>query len=174
MEWFKRLFARPPEQYKILDVSPPPKIILAESCFAGLLQCLVPAKINRHEGVALLLGRTDGITSVCVQAVRPRAKTTRGSFEISAAEMAMVVGHATALDLQIVAQVHTHPEQAFHSDGDEEGANIRFDGFVSIVIPNYGAALPSLSDSAIYIFSRAKGWELLPLSSLRILPGATP
>jgi hypothetical protein len=121
--------------------------------------------------VAFLLGRTDGSQAICLASVRPRAVTTPGSFHVPSNEMARVVALATSLDLQIVGQAHTHPELAGHSDGDEDGANIRFEGFVSIVIPNYGAYLPRLQGSAVYRFGRVEGWRRLPLSAVTILRG---
>jgi hypothetical protein len=84
--------------------------------------------------------------------------------------MAKLVSIATELRLQIVGQVHTHPKKAFHSDGDEDGTTIRFEGFVSIVVPNYGAALPEFTGSAVYVFSAEKQWYELPLSSIQIVP----
>jgi proteasome lid subunit RPN8/RPN11 len=85
--------------------------------------------------------------------------------------MARVVALATELDLQVVGQVHTHPHLAGHSDGDEDGANIKFDGFVSIVVPDYGAHLPSLENSAVYSYHQTLGWRKLPLSAIIILNG---
>ena len=84
--------------------------------------------------------------------------------------MAKLVSIATDLRLQIVGQVHTHPMKAAHSDGDEDGANIRFEGFISIVVPNYGAALPDFTGSAVYVFNAEKHWQELPLTSLQIVP----
>jgi proteasome lid subunit RPN8/RPN11 len=147
---------------------PEPKLWLAESCHRALQQCLAPSQASRNEGVCFLLGRTDGNTAVCITAVRPKAKTGPGYFHVPAFAMAEVLEIAMDLDLQIVAQVHTHPVDAFHSDGDEDGANIRYDGFVSIVLPNYGAQLPAFSGAAIYHYRAASGWTLLPEDALTV------
>lgn len=149
--------------------APEPQIFIADSCLAALRQCIAPALQRRHEGVAFLLGRTDGISATCTTAVRPRAATGPGFFHVSSSEMARVVALAMDFDLQIVGQVHTHPVDAFHSDGDEDGANIRYDGFVSIVLPDYGTRLPDFSGSAIYHHGKA-GWSLLDLACLKIVP----
>jgi hypothetical protein len=157
--------------FRIVETPRVPAVLLTRSCFDGLVAGLAPANARGHEGVAFLLGQSDGIRSLGLQAVRPRAITTRGSFHVPAVEMARVIQAAGRLDLQVIAQVHTHPGDAYHSDGDEDGANIGFDGFVSIVIPDYGARLPSLQGSAIYHFNRAAGWTLLPLDALRVIEG---
>lgn len=170
MGWLTKLLRPTPPAYRVVEEPPEPKLVIPQGCFSALLECLAPAKARGHEGVAFLLGRTDGATALCVQAVRPKATTSPGSFHVSARDMARVIELAANLDLQVVGQVHTHPRDAFHSDGDEDGANIRFDGFVSLVIPDYGARLPDLIGSAAYVFSAAAGdWKPLPVSSIHIL-----
>lgn len=155
---------------RIIDVRPPPMVIMTESCQRAIAACLHDSRTRRHEEVCLLLGTTNGTAAVCTVAVRPEGETTYGSFHISALEMARVVDIATDLRLQIVGQVHTHPKGAFHSGGDEDGANIRYAGFVSIVVPNYGAWLPDLVGSAVYVFTAEHGWEHIPLDAIRIVP----
>jgi hypothetical protein len=56
----------------------------------------------------------------------------------------------------VVGQVHTHPKDAYHSDGDEDGARIAYTGYVSLVLPDYGRRLPLFDEAAIFIF-RAPG-----------------
>lgn len=170
MSWH-HWFRRKPPAFRIVETPRAPSVLLTRSCFDGLLACLAPANVRGHEGVAFLLGHTDGTRSLGLQAVRPRAVTTPGSFHVPAVEMARVIQAAGRLDLQVIAQVHTHPGDAYHSDGDEDGANIGFDGFVSVVIPDYGGRLPSLEGSAIYHFNRTGGWTLLPMDTLRVVEG---
>jgi proteasome lid subunit RPN8/RPN11 len=87
--------------------------------------------------------------------------------------MAQVMGLALDLDLQVVAQVHTHPVDAFHSDGDEDGANIRYPGFYSIVLPDYGARLPSFARSAVYLCDERGDWVALPESCIETIPSGS-
>lgn len=85
--------------------------------------------------------------------------------------MAKVVFLAMELDLQIVGQVHTHPQEAFHSAGDEEGANIRYNGFISIVIPDYGDHLPARTGWAVYRFRESGGWQPLDVDVVTVVGG---
>ena len=169
-DWLLRLLPGRP-RYRFSEEVDTPAIHLARSAYDGLMQCLAPARDARHEGVALLLGRANGCKISVLQSVQPRARTSRGSFEIPAREMARVVSLAMDLDLQIVGQVHTHPGQAYHREGDEEGANIRYDGYVSIVIPDYGAHLPGRAGWAVYHFSDTRGWVALPDNAVAIVEG---
>jgi proteasome lid subunit RPN8/RPN11 len=79
----------------------------------------------------------------------PTATTTAGSFNVSAIAMATVVRSAANLGLAVVGQVHTHPRQAFHSEGDFDGMRIRYPGYVSIVLPNYGRLFPKWTGAEI-------------------------
>ncbi len=167
--WIMRLFRTSPPAFQIVETPEAPRLLIARSCYDGLLASLAPAVRRHHEGVALLLGCGEGAVKVALHCVRPVATTSAGSFEISAAEMARVIALAMRLDLEIVAQVHTHPCQAFHSAGDEEGARIRYDGYLSLVIPNYGGDLPDLAGSALYAYSATFGWEPVPLDAIQIV-----
>ncbi len=169
--WFANLVRRRP-RVRVHDDIEDPAIQFAQSAYDGLNECLWPARRARHEGVVLLLGRASGEKVSVLQCVCPQAITSRGSFHISAREMARVVALATDLDLHIVGQVHTHPGEAYHSEGDEEGANIRYDGFVSIVIPDYGIDLPDRVRWAVYRFSDGIGWIPLADSSVTVIRGS--
>jgi proteasome lid subunit RPN8/RPN11 len=151
--------------------SPLPRLLLAESCLMALSDCMAPEMRRRHEGVAYLLGQTNGTVTLAISALRPQAVTTRGSFSVSTPAMAQVVRVATKLGLQVVGQVHSHPGLAYHSDGDVEGARIAYRGFVSIVLPDYGSRLPALDGAAVYMFQGDLGFaDILP-EHVGIIPG---
>lgn len=147
------------------------RIILTGACVAALQDCLILDIRKGHEGIAYLLGLTDGTTTLAAAATRPEAVTTCGSFNVSTRAMANVVRAATNLGLQVVGQVHTHPGIAYHSDGDEVGARIRYTGYASIVLPDYGRHLPKLTDAAIYMFDAGEGFVPLNPSDITIAPG---
>lgn len=150
---------------------PPPRLVLTEPCVEALYACMEPEIHGGHEGVAYLLGQTDGTVTLAVATVRPEAKTARGSFSVSAPAMAKVVRTATRAGLQVVGQVHTHPGTAYHSDGDVEGARIVYRGFVSAVLPDYGRGLPALDGAAVYMFRRESGFVKVAAERVGIVPG---
>jgi len=152
----------------------PPRFVLTEPCVEALYTCMGPEIHGGHEGVAYMLGQTDGTVTLAVAAVRPEAKMTRGSFSVSAPAMAKVVRTATRHGLQVVGQVHTHPGKAYHSDGDVEGAHIVYRGFVSVVLPDYGRDLPALDGAAVYMFRRKSGFIEVAAERVGIVPGRLP
>lgn len=154
-------------------VQPPrPKLLITQACVDALHACLSPEMRKGHEGIAYLLGRTDGTVTLAVMALRPKAETTPGSFHVEPVAMAVCVRTAARLGLQIVAQVHTHPSAAYHSDGDIEGARIRYAGYASVVLPDYGRRLPRLDEAAVYVFCEDGGWTELDVAEIVIVPGA--
>ena len=150
---------------------PPPRLALTESCLSALIECMGPEIQRRHEGVAYVLGQTDGTATLAVAAVRPRATITEGSFSVGTSAMAQIVRTAVRVGLQVVGQVHTHPGMAYHSAGDVEGARIVYPGFVSVVLPEYGRRLPTLDRSAVYMFRGGTGFAEVGPSHVSIVPG---
>lgn len=168
-DWLAGLFRRQPAYRP----GPPsrPRLLLTEPCVAALAACMEPEIRRRHEGVAYLLGQTDGTVTLAIAAIRPKAITGPGSFCVSAPAMAKVVRAATGTGLQVVGQVHSHPGDAFHSDGDVEGARIVYRGFVSAVLPDYGRRLPTLDGAAVYMFRGKAGFVGVAAECIRVVPG---
>ena len=167
-----RFLGRGKPRYTRSTVPSRPTLLLTEACLAGLHVCLAPEMCKGHEGIAYLFGRTDGAITLAVTAFRPAAKTTPGSFLVEPPAMARGVRAPATLRLQVIAQVHTHPSMAYHSEGDVEGARIRYPGYSSIVLPNYGRSLPRLDDAAVYVFDRAHTWVQLEPNARRSWRGS--
>jgi proteasome lid subunit RPN8/RPN11 len=167
---------RPPQPaYRPIVPAQTRRVVFGAACRDALRDGLAPEIGSRHEGIVYLLGQTDGFTSVVVSVFRPNARTTKGSFRVEVTAMRHVVEAASANGLQVVGQLHTHPGHAFHSDGDEEGAHIRFNGFVSIVLPDYGTRLPGFDGAAIYMFGTAeRRFVQLSVADLCVLPARMP
>lgn len=164
-----KFFSKFPFRKSATRIAPRERLAITTQCLYELDACISPERQKRHEGVAYLFGLMANGTTLAATAFRPQAETTPGSFHVSAAAMAEAVRAAAASHLAIVAQVHTHPKNAYHSQGDIEGANIRYPGFASLVIPNYGDALPALNGADILIYAGARGWNPINLSEVAIV-----
>jgi hypothetical protein len=89
------------------------------------------------ETVVLWLGTAhDGVAEVR-EAYRPEQTVEFDYFHIPPASMRAVMARIRETRFQILAQVHSHPEDAFHSKADDTWAIVRHVGAVSIVIPNF-------------------------------------
>lgn len=169
--WIDRLLNRPAAQPTIF--LPPLKLLLTQACLEAIQVGLEPEIRKGHEGIVYLLGRSDGVIALATTVFRPVAITTHGSFHVEPRAMAACVEAAGQHELQVVGQLHTHPGEAYHSDGDVEGARIRYPGYASVVLPDYGRLLPSLVGAAAYIWTD-NDWRQLGPQDLIIIPGAGP
>jgi proteasome lid subunit RPN8/RPN11 len=133
-------------------------------------KCLKDNIRRRHEGICYLYGVIGEKVSLAVSAIKPESETTSGSFFVSAKSMARVVREAANDKLQVVGQVHTHPRLAFHSDGDDKGAHTAYDGYISIVLPNYGKELPSFNGAAFFVYVKGHGFIEVSSSKAIIVP----
>ena len=175
LKQFRKLLSRrskpsPVAVYRAVAAPPPRVLVMTEASVFAMRECMSAEIARGHEGIAYLLGQTNGSTTVIIGAVRPESRTTRGSFDVSSLAMARIVRKATDTGLQVAGQIHTHPREAFHSDGDIDGARIAYDGYVSIVVPDYGRLLPSLDGAAIY-FYRSGSFAGLSAKAVRVISG---
>ena len=122
-------------------------VVMTTQCRDQLTGQLQGSVRRGHEGIVYFVGLTTGSTALALSAVAPEANATAGSVDVSAAELGKVIRFAAIAELQLVGQLHTHPCGAYHSDGDLAGMRIRHPGYFSIVVPNYGAQLPSFKDA---------------------------
>jgi proteasome lid subunit RPN8/RPN11 len=175
LKWAARLFTSRATATRAVMPPPPRRVVVTSACVESIRAALWDATARRHEGIVYLFGLTDGFVTLIAAAFRPEAVTTEGSFHVDLMGMRQVIETANRYGLQVVGQMHTHPAVAFHSEGDVEGALIRFGGFVSIVAPDYGVHLPSFAGAAIYMFSRAgRAFVALKVSDLHILQEFLP
>ncbi|MBL7738486.1 MAG: Mov34/MPN/PAD-1 family protein [Chitinophagaceae bacterium] len=60
--------------------------------------------------------------------------------------------------MTLIAQIHSHPSEAYHSDTDDRYPIIAVNGGVSIVIPDFAFGEFSLASWAVYRLSLKNGW----------------
>ena len=148
-----------------------PRLVFAHASLTALRSCMSPEILRSEEAIAYLLGKTTKSGTLIVSVVRPVAHTTPGSFSVTAAAMARVVRCAVNAGLEVAGQAHTHPESAYHSQGDDEGARIVYDGYVSIVFPEYGRHLPALDGAAAFIYKINQGFVPIESTRITVVPG---
>jgi len=111
-----------------------------------------------HEGVVYLGGVETSEQSVALLAIAPVATTTPGSFRTGLGANTAVVSTLATQRLILVAQIHSHPSDwVDHSDGDDRGALVRFEGYWSIVIPGFaGQGLLPLTRCGIHLYGQGR------------------
>lgn len=124
----------------------------------GYLQA---AGISRQECVVLWLGRRQSDYIEVTGVICPMQRAKADMFQIPPTSMREIMGRLRENRLMIAAQVHSHPEQAFHSRADDTWAIIRHVGAVSIVIPYFASkTTPStfMKDAATFTLTAENRW----------------
>jgi hypothetical protein len=89
------------------------------------------------EGLVYWAGWYEGPVCIVTTALIPRAIGRWGGVRVPTEEIIRIAELVRALDLLIVAQIHTHPGDHRHSGGDDVNAVSSVPGFLSIVVPNF-------------------------------------
>jgi proteasome lid subunit RPN8/RPN11 len=117
------------------------------------------------EGVVLWLGRPQGSRIAIAECYHPIQEVESHSFHIPRDGMDQLRDRLRADRLMVAAQVHTHPEEAFHSEADDRWAIVRHQGALSLVLPYFALeTTPALflNHCAIFALSPENEWQLVP------------
>lgn len=144
------------------------EVTVAAGVVEGTLTELRAGGAAGCERLVLWLGRRrDGGFNVTGGIVPPQ-ECERDRFLVPPSGMAAVFDKLRCERLVVVAQVHSHPGDAFHSEADDELAMVRHKGAFSIVVPRFarGVSVHSfLRDAAVFRLSGDNIWE--PMSGLQ-------
>lgn len=116
----------------------------------------------RLEGMVLWAGtRRDQVFTV-TELIVPEQKGLRTADGVCAVveadELARLNMHLYRTGLELVAQVHTHPTEAYHSSTDDQYAIATTIGCYSIVVPNFAVVNYALSECAVYRLDERGAW----------------
>jgi hypothetical protein len=153
-------------------------LLLPSHIWEGTVRHFEPFRARRVESAVYWHGiendkdRIDVVTTLTF----PDGRWGPGNYSISEEANAQVAKLVRSFLLVPLAQVHTHPPgcEARHSSWDDAHAMSLGDGFLSLVLPQYGVADPgSLSGAGVH--ERAHGrWILLShehvLKRIRLTP----
>lgn len=115
-----------------------------------------------HEGYLFWAGGVAGDAAYVTTCVYPTANARHGGVKVPLDKMTEINRELYDRDLLLLAQVHSHPGIARHSSVDEEKAASFHEGFVSIVVPDFGETpVYDLRDCGVYIYNRDEKWRLL-------------
>jgi hypothetical protein len=133
---------------------------------------------TREEAVVLWIGTFD--PPVITSAILPEQVSGVGRFRVPLRERQRISRELAGTGQIIVAQVHSHPHEAFHSEIDDREAIPRRVGSYSLVVPIFGGR-PHLLDDAVLVSLHADGsWLPASLATFEIpdtfteLPAETP
>ncbi len=120
--------------------------------------------LRQAEGIVLWLGaQHDGVVRV-EEAYEPEYHSEKDYFRIPPTGMARLLSYLGDSGLHIIAQVHTHPEEAFHSRADDTWAIVRHLGALSLVLPYFAKHTSIenfLTEAAVFCLAENGQWQLV-------------
>jgi hypothetical protein len=134
--------------------------MLAES-FAHFRRC----GANRRECVVYWTGPRDE-PGVVDRVEHPPHQATRASYEVDSAWVTSFFLRLRQEQRTARIQLHTHPGEAGHSETDDRFSLVPAPGFLSLVLPKFGAGPPSLDAAFLAEMTAAGDWNPLPLSGI--------
>lgn len=143
------------------------KLIVKRTTVGRTIELLKIAGHQSDERMVLWMGRHEGNSVVIEDLLLPRQKVTRVSIRILPSGMRQIFDEMRSTGRMVAAQVHSHPEEAFHSYTDDCLAITRHEGAISLVLPNF--ALDTNVDSfhrnaVCFRLSKNNEWELTDIS----------
>ncbi|MBN9483101.1 MAG: hypothetical protein BGO70_01230 [Bacteroidetes bacterium 43-93] len=137
-------------------------VVLPKSCAKVAIDALFAAGRKHVEGVALFAGTVNDTTFTITRTIVPRqlaGDVESGLIYVVAGEELHRIGvELFDAGLQLLAQIHSHPREAYHSDTDDAYPIVTTMGGISIVVPNFARGGINLNEWAIYRLDSNNLW----------------
>jgi hypothetical protein len=102
---------------------------------------------------------------VITRVVHPKHVAQGGGFALDDAWLNDFWMELGDTNMGIRVQVHTHPQEAFHSPTDDEFPIIHKPGFLSLVIPNFGLGPVGFQDAYLTEIQADGTWQQVSILS---------
>jgi proteasome lid subunit RPN8/RPN11 len=146
------------------------RLLLCEAVIQPLEQHLRETGLERHEEAALLTGYIVGdSTGLVTTVILPYTQSNTAGCELPIDVTMKCIDMINQCNQIVLAQVHTHPGRAWHSDTDNEWAFSDSPGLFSIVVPCFGRyGLRKILGDGAAVYERLAGGEWHRLSCLEV------
>lgn len=148
------------------------KLVIAQAILEDTLKRLRMGGALGQERMIAWLGRDTPTGGGKVRELyEPEQSCKRDQFYLPPASMSALMQKLAQTRSKILAQIHTHPGMAFHSEADDAWAIIRHRGALSLVLPNFAETTTTgsfLAEVMTYECSADGRWDLVPNTCLAI------
>ena len=140
------------------------RVVVDRAVVDSTLRVLKKFGKHRLEGLVLWLGNIDPgtahVTKVFVPDQHPVADEDGVGYFVGGETLFELNRGLAETGLRLIAQVHSHPGSAYHSETDDRYAIVTADGGLSLVVPNFGRSPADPAAWAVYRLSRRQWCEL--------------
>ncbi|ODT03002.1 MAG: hypothetical protein ABS52_11225 [Gemmatimonadetes bacterium SCN 70-22] len=124
-----------------------------------------------NEGFALWIGRRAGrvfhVDETLIPEQRGLQFNTGVCVTVGSEELFRINKYLYTTGRQLVAQLHSHPSDAYHSETDDSFPIATTAGAFSLVIPDFAVRPFSLDECAVYRLVPGDGWLEFPAPAVR-------
>lgn len=121
------------------------------------------------ERVVFWLGSRTSSEAVISEIYLPQQEAEKDYFRIPPDSMIELMHHLRRRRLVLLAQVHSHPGMAFHSEADDRWAVVRHGGALSIVVPEFASKTTMRNfekNTAVFRLTSDDRWQKVELTEL--------
>src|SRR5581483_10202081 len=116
-----------------------------------------------NEGMVLWVGNVERSTFRITDILIPRQHAIQRADGICVVvdpeEMLRINMELFHSGLRLIAQIHSHPREAYHSEMDDEEAIANTIGCLSLVVPDFAVGDFQISNCAIYRLKQDGSWS---------------
>lgn len=143
-----------------------PLLNLPHGLYAKLVADLARSGAGVAESGAFLLGRLDGderqVTGYLpYEAIAVQTRRRHSYVAFTAEEMARAWDHCYRNQVQVVADVHTHPGGPMQSLSDRAHPIVSLAGHVALIVPHFALRNPQPKDLGVHQFLGGGRWRSL-------------
>lgn len=150
------------------------RIVVPQAVVLEVQEFLRNAGTSEYEGVAFWAGVVDGETfrvEASVIPVQQAVRTPEGEVAVivPGEELFRMNVWLYQNSMTLIAQIHSHPSDAYHSETDDRFAVMTRAGGLSIVVPNFAKDNFALARAAVHRLSADGTWSLLSVEEVAAL-----
>ena len=123
-----------------------------------------------HESGAFLLGFRDHDRRCVAEWVLyddyDPASLATGIVTLSGANLGRLWAFCNKKNIEIVADIHTHPKEAFQSRSDRDNPIVAMAGHLALIVPFFAHPPVTLADICTYEYLGDKKWRACPIGTL--------
>jgi hypothetical protein len=136
-----------------------------KACLNGAYSFLKKAGNKSYEAVALFAGKIEDDKAFISDVICPLQESSRTQFglmyTVDGAELHRINMWLYKNKLKLIAQIHSHPTEAYHSETDDEFPIVTTLGGLSIVVPHFAQDPINHLDWAYYRLFAETSWKEL-------------
>lgn len=125
------------------------------------------------EGMALFAGKQNGNTFQVFETIIPKQNSYRLEsglmYAVEADELHRINVWLFKNGFSIIAQIHSHPNEAYHSETDNQFPIVATIGGISIVVPRFASDPMDIYNWAVYRLSSQNTWKKQSINDIETI-----